>query len=111
MRAPCRRLLRGCDLLQGAAEVHGAGAGDLWSGPGDRAIERPVQLEDTGPIAVAGKLPRIARRQMATRKPQQLAWGHIEQGHAETRQLVDRLHPSPGLDLAAGRTQMRRERV
>src|SRR3954468_19314012 len=43
------------DLRLGAADVDGAGAADLGVGPGDRAVERPVELQRGRPVGVAAE--------------------------------------------------------
>src|SRR5215217_5167874 len=45
-------LARG-DFLQRPTEVHGPGTPALLRSPGNRTIEREVDLEDAGPVAVA----------------------------------------------------------
>ena len=67
------RLLRGGDLVERAAEVHRARARDLRRAPGDRAVERPVELEDARPVAVAREPPGVAGR-AAGRRPASASW-------------------------------------
>ena len=44
-------------LVLAAADVNGAGAARLGVGPRDRPVERPVDLERRGPVAVAASAP------------------------------------------------------
>ena len=53
----------GRDLLEGSAEVHRARARTCLGAPGDGPVERPVELEEPRPVAVAGKPAAIAARQ------------------------------------------------
>ena len=48
-----RSPLRGGDLVERAADVDGAGVAALGRRPRDRAVERPVDLEDARPVAPA----------------------------------------------------------
>ena len=105
------RLLRGGDLVERAAEMHSARARDLRRAPGDRTVEGPVELEDTRAVAEAPKACGIAVWQAVAGQLEHLARGHVEQGRGRACELVERLHPSPRLDLAADRTQVRGERV
>ena len=57
-----RRRLRRRDLLQRGSEVDGRGACALLGPPGDRPVERPVELEHARPVAVALEPAAIARR-------------------------------------------------
>ena len=68
--------LRGADLLERAADVHGRRLAARGIAPRDRTVERPVELEDAGPVAVAARggggsrpaarRPRCARAGRAT---------------------------------------------
>ena len=103
MLALRNRLLGGGDLVESAAEMHGAGAGNLRRAPRDRAVEGPVELEDTWPVAVASEPSRVPVGQAVAGQPQELTRGHVEQRGAGVCDLVERLHPSAGMDLAATR--------
>ena len=105
------RLLRGGDLVERAAEVHGARARDLRRAPGDRPVERPVELEDARPVAVAREPPRVPVRQ-ARRRPASAAGAGSRRAAWRRRLRARRATPPISrLDLAAERTQVGRERV
>ena len=58
--APRHRVLAGRDLVEGPAEVDGARAQALRRPPGDRSVERVVDLEDARSAAIAAQLRAIA---------------------------------------------------
>jgi hypothetical protein len=101
-----RGLLRGGDLLEGPAEVHRAGAADLGCTPWDRPVERPVELEDPRPVAVATEPAGVSRRQPIAGELHQLPRGHVEQRRAIAVELLERFDPPPGLDPAPERSEV-----
>ena len=77
------------DLVERAAEVHGAGAGDLRGGPRDRPVERPVELEDAGPVAVAREPAPVAAA-AAGRRPSAAAAAGVTSSSAGRRPAARR---------------------
>ena len=112
--APARGGLLGLgDLVERGAQVHGARARDLGCGPGDRAVERPVELEHPRAVAKAAQSAPVEVRQARARQADELARGDVEQHRlrAAVRQLVERVDPPPRLQDAAQRAQVGRERL
>ena len=99
------------DLLERPAQVHRRRLRALGRPPRDRPVERPVELEDAGPVAEPLEPPPVARRQLAARDAEQLARRHVEQHRPAGVELGERRHAAPRLDLAAERPQVRDERV
>src|SRR2546428_5023747 len=60
LAAPDGRL-RGRDLVEGPAEVDGRRLEAAWIPPGDRPVERPVDLEGAGAVAVAPEAAHVPR--------------------------------------------------
>ena len=104
-------LLGGDDLLERPAEVHRAGAGHLGRRPRDRPVERPVELEHPGPVAVAPEPAPVAGGQAVAREPHQLARARVEQHGARVAELGQRVDRPAGLHYAAERAQVPGERV
>src|SRR5277367_3114886 len=48
-----RRELRLGNLLERASDVYGSGPRTIGITPGDRPVERPIQLEDTGAVSIS----------------------------------------------------------
>ena len=55
--------LGGGDLVERAADVHGRGLEAARIAPRDRPVERPVELEDAGAVAIAAQAAHVACRQ------------------------------------------------
>src|ERR1035438_10617126 len=51
------------DLVEGAAEVNGAGASACGGAPGDGAVQRPVHFECAGAVAIAAERGAKRRRE------------------------------------------------
>ena len=108
---PRDRVLRGGDLVERAADVHGGGRATCRGlSPRDRP-EGPVELEDARPVAVAREPSRVPAGQARAGQPQQLTRGHVEQRGRGARELVEGLDPASRFDPAAQRAQLGRERV
>ena len=85
LRRAARRAARGAaradvalgrrDLLERAAEVDRARAPALRRRPRDRAVERPVELEDAGPVAVALERAAVAVGQPVGRRSRRAGAG------------------------------------
>src|SRR5436309_3893850 len=88
-----------------------AGAPALLGRPGNRPIERPVDLEDPGSVAVALEPSPIATGEAVARDPKQLPGRHIEKHGARGRQIVRRLDPPAEQDLTSERTEIRSKGV
>ena len=64
--------LRDADLLERCADVDSRGLEARGVAPGDRAVERPIELEDTGAVAVATEPLPIAGGQRVARDASEL---------------------------------------
>src|SRR5690348_10204968 len=70
----------GCShFLARAAHVDRASPNASLGLPGDWPLQRPVDLEDAGPVFEAGQLASILRRQAGARDAQYLAGSEVEQ--------------------------------
>src|SRR6266566_4220129 len=78
---PCRAFSSG-DFWQRAAQVDSSRAYASSYLPGDRTIERVVNLEYTGAVAITLEPLLILARQVISRNTQQLPGRHIEQDGA-----------------------------
>ncbi len=87
------------DLGQGAPEVHGRGAGHGRVPPRHRTVQRPVDLEHTRPVPVAGQRAPVAGRQPVAGDREHLAWSQVEQHHCRRRQLGEGSHRAVGDQL------------
>ena len=74
-----RRRLRRRDLLQRRSEVDGPGACAFLRPPGDRPVERPVELEHARPVAVALQPAAVARGEAVAGQVEQAARRHVEE--------------------------------
>ena len=82
--------LAGGDLLQRPAEVDGPGTPALLRLPGDRAVEREVDLEDAGAVAVALEGPPIPLREVLAGNGEELARRNVEEDRPGPRNLAPR---------------------
>ena len=98
--------LRGGDLLERPAEVHGSGLAALGRAPRHRARERVVDLEDAGPVAVAAQRAAVAAGQRVAADREQLARRDVEEDGAGVGELVEALDLATGLDRAAERLEV-----
>ena len=73
------RPLRSCNLVEGAAQVDGAGAQALPGAPRNRLAQRPIHFEDAGTVAVTLQLAAEGRLNLFTADAQQLPGGHIQE--------------------------------
>ena len=103
--------LRCDDLVERAAEMNGAGALAARQPPGDRPVERPVDLEGARPVPICLESTAIAAGEARSGDPDELPRRHLEQKRPGGRQVVDRLDPGSCADLAPQRAQVARERV
>src|SRR5919112_2865411 len=103
-------LARG-DFLQRPTEVHGPGTPALLRSPGYRTIEREVDLEDAGPVAVALEGPPIPLREVLAGNGEELSRRNVEEDHSGTRYLLRVTHPEARVDLAPQGDEVRGERV
>src|SRR5215208_4486749 len=92
-------LARG-DFLQRPTEVNGPGAQALLCLPGDRPVEREVDLECTGAVAVALEGPPIPLREVFAGNGEELSRRHVEEDRAGLRHLLHVIHPDARVDLA-----------
>src|SRR4029079_19210316 len=78
-----------------------------WNG----SIECPVHLERTQAVLVTLQLSPVVRREPMAGNSQQWSGRQVTQSHPCRRQLVDRVNPRIGDDLAAQRLEIADERV
>ena len=84
----------------------------LGRAPGDRPVERPVELEDPGAVAVAREAAPVAVRQPRAGDAEQLARRDVEEDRARIGgEVAERLDVAAGLDRAAELSQVAREGV
>ena len=95
--ALARRALGLGDLLERAAEVHGRRAPAIGRRPGDRAVECPVELEDSRAVPVPASACVVGRKAIA-RDAEQLSRDDVGEDDIGARQLVDRAR---GVNLTA----------
>ncbi len=98
------------DLLERAAEVHGACARALRGAPGDGPVERPVHLEDARAVAVPLEQAPIRRRQPAPGHPQEGARRQVAEADARWH-IVDGRDFGADRKLAPERPEIARKRV
>ncbi len=91
--------------------MHGTGVRARRCLPGDRPIERQIDLEHPRAVAIAFELAAVALRQARAGDRQHLARREVEQDRARGRQGVDRLDRRPGDDLATERAQAGRQGI
>jgi hypothetical protein len=103
--------LRLGDLRRRAAEVDGAGAGDLGRTPRDRAVECVVDLEDARAVAPALETAAVARRQQISGEREQLSRRDVADDEVGARQVPERRDAVTRLDLAAELAQLGGEGV
>src|SRR5262249_9301327 len=101
---PGARFARG-GLVKTAAEGDGAGTGALRRGPGDRRIQRPVELENARPVAVSPEAPAVMCGEPVARELHELGGRDVAEDRAGGRQLVERRDGRCGEDFAAKRAK------
>jgi hypothetical protein len=106
-----RRALGFGDLGRRAAEVHGGGARDFRGAPGDRVVERVVELEDARAVAPTLEAAAIARREEVAREREQLTRRDVADYDVAARKVAQRGDGMSRLDLAAELVQPRGECV
>src|ERR671910_471270 len=94
------------DLSRRAADVHGSCARALLRRPRHGAVERPIELEHTGAVAVAAQRPQVAIRQPVARGADYTLRRQVEKGHHGRRELVYRGDRPSGLHLAVQRPEV-----
>src|SRR5439155_12778681 len=97
--------------FQRPTEMHRSRAPALRGAPWHRSAQGPVDLEHAGAVAIA--LERIAIRcgEARTGDPLQTARRRIEEIRARRTELLQRLDPIVGDDVAAKRAQIGSERI
>ena len=82
------------------------------AGPRHRPVERPVELEHARPVAGSAAAGAVRGGSRSPARPRICRGVTSRRGRARRRELVERAdHAAPGLDLAAERAEVRRERV
>ena len=104
--------LRGRDLVEGAAHVHGRRASAFVGAPRDRSGERPVELEHARPGAVALEVAAVGGGEPRPRQIEQVARRHVEQHGTCLAELGRATRPRgrsrSGRRARGGRTRARR---
>ena len=93
-----RRALGFGDLLERAAEVQRRRALAIGGRPGDRAVEGPVELEDSRAVPVPAERTGVVGRKAIAGDSAQLARDDVGEDDIGARQVVDRAR---GVNLAA----------
>src|SRR5207247_1035066 len=73
------------DFFDRPADVDRAGASTIGGAPWNRAIERPIDLEDAGAIAESAEAPNVSRRERGARDLDELPRPDLE-AHCAKRQ-------------------------
>src|SRR5438876_1921574 len=110
LAAPDGRL-RGRDLVEGPAEVDGRGLEAARIAPRDRPVERPVDLEGAGAVAIAPEAAHVARGKGRFPDVGELRRTGVEQDDTRRREVGEGPHVSARLDAAGQRPELRRERL
>src|SRR5919201_186201 len=110
MPLPNRSLGRG-DLLERPSKVHGSGTKGAWITPGNRCIQRPVDLENARTVTEPRELPAKPRRQRITGDSDQLAGRDIKKVGARLREVGHGGNPPAGLDPTSKGLKMGYERI
>ena len=103
--------LAGCQLLDRSADVHGPGPPARFGLPRDRAVQRPVHLEDRRAIAEPPEPTPVPGWQRVAGDARELARGDVEQNRAGRRQVGRRVDRAGGQNLPAERPQLRHQRL
>jgi cation diffusion facilitator family transporter len=106
-----REPLRPRDLLQAAADVHGAGAARRLVRPGHAVLHRELDLEGARSVAVARQRPRDPPRHALTGDPHRRGRRDVEQHEVGRPELLQRPHAHAGLQLGAGLLEQRDHRA
>src|SRR5262249_7660950 len=98
--------LTGRDLLERAAEMDGPGlqASGVW--PRDRSVERPVDLEGAGAVAVAAEPAHVARGKDRSADVGELRRTGVEEHDAGGGKIRERPNEATGLDGSAEDSQV-----
>src|ERR1700687_4052483 len=76
------------DLFERAPQMYRTGAPAGLCGPGDRSVERPIQLEDARAVAVTRERLRVTVRETRARQREQLARGDVAHHQRRVGQRV-----------------------
>ena len=99
------------DLGERAAEVDGGRVRHRAVAPRHRTVEREVDLVGAHAVAVSLELTAIAVRQRPAGDAQERPRREVAEDGARRRQILDRIDPRVGDDLAAKRAQVAAERI
>ena len=110
--APSVHVALGCaDLLERSTDVDRRGLETSGVLPRDGTVERPVELEDPGAVAIASQPASVAVGQGVARDARELLGGGVEEDDTGGRQLFQALDAPAGLDTTAQALEMRRQRT
>src|SRR3989449_7602235 len=96
----------GRDLVERAAEMNGRGFQAAGVSPRDRPVERPVELEGAGPVAVAAEPAHVARGQDRLGDVGELRRARVEEDDPRGREVAEGADVPAGLDPAAERPEI-----
>ena len=96
---PPDRLLAGGDLLERHAEMDRSGAAALARLPGNRAVERPVDLEDARAVAESLEFAAVAGRQAVAGDRDEFPGSDVEEDDAGGREITQGGDRGCGADL------------
>ena len=91
--------------------MHRRGARAGRRGPRDRAVQRPVEFEDTWAIPITAQDTAVSLRQASTSNRHHLSWREIQQRNIVRGQIGQCGHPHPRAHLAAQRMEVPDERI
>src|SRR5215468_256503 len=99
------------DLVERGPEVDRRRASALLGPPGDRPVERPVELEHARPVAVPLQPSAIPSGEAVAGEREKAARRQVKEHRTRLAQLGERLDLPSGFDLAAERAEVRGERI
>lgn len=103
-RSACPHLPQGRgDLAPSPAQMHGAGARARAVAPGNRTVQRPVDFEHTGTVAIAFERPHVRTRQTMPGDGEERTRREVAEDCTCRRQLIERSHGPAGHDFPAQR--------
>ena len=92
----------GRHLVELTSEVHRPSHSADRCGPRDRPREGPVHFAHARSVAEAGQRPAVAGRESASREPHKRLGRGVEERGPRRWEIVQILHPTPGVDRPPG---------
>ncbi len=101
--------LAGGDLVERAADVNGRGVEAARIAPRDRPVERPVELEDAGAVAVTAEPAEVVGGKERCADRGELRRAGVEEHDTRGRKIGERANRTSGLDRSAQGAEVRGE--